>query len=89
MLKLYKPEDWTKQDRNEGLRELTGGTKITEEKPPNNQKKVSPPGFEPQAEKNGKKFLPHQDLNLGPNLQKLLLQKLLLQFHHQNQKLKR
>ena len=60
MFKLYKAEGWKRKPLEEGLRQLTGGTKIEEEKNPfpagfepgtkNIQKRVlPPPGFNPQS----------------------------------------
>ena len=49
MLKLYKPEDWTKKNKKEGMRELTGGPIEEEDAPAKNNKNLPPPGFKPQA----------------------------------------
>ena len=38
MLKLYKPEDWTKKNKKEGMRELTGGPMEEEDVPAKSSK---------------------------------------------------
>ena len=57
MLKLYKPEDWTRKNKKEGMKELTGGP-MEENEPAKSKKNSPPPGFEPQAKKISKKISP-------------------------------
>ena len=51
MLKLYKPEEWTKKNKEDGMREITGGPIQDESKPSKAKMSSSPPGFEPHTKK--------------------------------------
>ena len=54
MLKLYKSEEWTKKNKKEGMRELTGGPVEEEEKPAKSKVSSSLPGFEPHTKQKKK-----------------------------------
>ena len=56
MLKLYKPEDWTKKNKKEGMKELTGGPITEDETPAKDKINSPPPGFEPQTKQNKNKI---------------------------------